>query len=134
MAEPLKIDELSNWVKKKRDKHGWSIETLAREITNKGYPISSNKIWRLEVGKIKKIDYEFLIRLEAVFQEQFTSTEANHSTEKVVSVEAVLQLIDKLQKGETLPPEKRQPELLLIYEKLQPTFEKLRKLKSLLFE
>ncbi len=128
----LDLNKLSNWVKKKRNQNGLSIEALAREITNTGYPISNNKIWRLETGKIKKLDYELLIRLEAVFQQQFNSSKKDSDAGQMLSVNEVLHLINRLKNNEILHPKYLKPELLLIYDKLKPVYTKLQRLKDVL--
>ncbi len=108
----IDLKKFASWVHDTRNKQGLSLEILARCISDAGYPISQNKLYRLEQhlkedGKrpLKTIDYELKIRLESVLGESFEQGES----EEAILLTDVLTLIHELEKevetrGEGLKP------------------------------
>ncbi len=97
----IDLKKFARWVHDKRNEQGLSLEILARCISDAGYPISQNKLYRLEQhlkedGKrpLKTIDYELKIRLESVLGEGF---EQNESEETILLTD-ILALIKDLEK------------------------------------
>lgn len=104
--------EFAEWVHRNRTRLGLSLENLAREIYNSGYPISQNKLYRLEqnlkpTGQQKRplpeIDRELRIRLEQVFGEPFPIQDEQRDLEKeLVPAASVVELVRQVkQQGES---------------------------------
>lgn len=88
---PYEFDE---WIKRHREAKGWALEVLARQLDKLGYPVSPNKLWRIENAAkygLHKIDLEFKLWLEALFEERYES-----QYHDVVSIDEVLALIGGL--------------------------------------
>lgn len=71
-AQQGSLDQVAEWVATQRDEAGLSLQELAFRLREFGFPVSPNKLWRLEHGssRIKKLDGELLMWLERVFQKQ----------------------------------------------------------------
>jgi hypothetical protein len=103
-TEPNRIINLrkfAQWVHDRRSERGLSLEVLARYISQAGYPISQNKLYRIEQNlkeegeqkrPLQTIDYELLIRLEDVLDDRFISDEEAR-IEEMVSVRDVVELL-----------------------------------------
>ncbi|MGH1351540.1 MAG: hypothetical protein ACRBBN_12165 [Methyloligellaceae bacterium] len=97
----IDLKKFAGWVHDKRTEQGLSLEVLARCISDAGYPISQNKLYRLEQhlkedGKrpLKTIDYELKIRLESVLGESFEAGE----DDQTILLTDILALIKDLEK------------------------------------
>jgi transcriptional regulator with XRE-family HTH domain len=66
------LDQVAKWVAEQREKAAISLQELAFQLREFGYPVSPNKLWRLEQGssRIQKLDGELLMWLERVFGRQ----------------------------------------------------------------
>lgn len=128
----IDLRKFAQWVQDCRIERGWSLEVLARHISQAGYPISQNKLYRIEqnlkeggLGKrpLQTIDYELLIRLEDVLNHKFLSDEGN-DTDEMVSTKEVVELINNFvakDQGKLSPPSKN--ELRKIYDVLKVAFD-----------
>ena len=70
----IDIVKFGEWQKSNRDRLGWSLEVLGRKLDRAGYPVSNNKLWRIEntdKRPLKKLDNSLKLALEEVFGEQF---------------------------------------------------------------
>lgn len=103
--------EFAEWVQRNRMRLGLSLENLAREIHQAGYPISQNKLYRLEQNlkpadqqkrPLGDIDREFRLRLEQVFGEPFLISGDELDLEKeLVPAASVVELVRQVkQQGE----------------------------------
>jgi len=93
MPRPLKeisLDQLSQNLRRAREKKGWTLEQLSHELWNHGYPTSQNKLWRLENKPPKRVDTELLLWLEKVLEVEVIDGEEK----KQVLMEDVIQLLD----------------------------------------
>ncbi len=74
-SQLVDIDELAGWVASQRAAKGWSLEDVAYKLRDTGYPVSVNKIWRLEQGssRVKRLDLELVMWLEQLFGSRFLS-------------------------------------------------------------
>jgi hypothetical protein len=133
-SEPDRIIDLerfARWVQECRNRKGWSLEILARYLSEAGYPISQNKLYRIEQhlkekGRqkrpLKTIDYELKIRLETVFGERFiTGIPAPEDVEQV-SVDSVLQIIENLKEQGARCAAPDHPSLKKIYDAIRSAF------------
>jgi transcriptional regulator with XRE-family HTH domain len=105
----LDIEAFATWVKRCREELGWSMETVARELTTSGYPTSHNKLWRLEnyrKSRLKKIDLELKLRLENLFGQTFSHFEPDSvRAGNLVRLDEVLAVIDIVKElGRSAPP------------------------------
>ena len=93
MSRPLReisAEQLSRALREARERKGWTLEQLARELWVRGFPTSQNKLWRLENKPPNRIDTELLLWLEKVLEvELFGGDE-----QKQVLIEDVLSLVD----------------------------------------
>lgn len=134
--EPERIIDLkrfAKWVYDHRIERGWSLEVLARHISQTGYPISQNKLYRIEqnlkeVGFQKRplqtIDYELMIRFEDLFNDRFLSTEEANVDERVPTKD-VLELIKNVADRnitESGPPDNKH--LRKIYDALREALDR----------
>ncbi len=90
------LKDFSKWVEQKRKEKQWSLENLARELEKQGYPISKNKLWRIEhisESNLKKIDLELKVRLEGIFEGNFSQHTTNQTKEELAL--SIIDLIDK---------------------------------------
>lgn len=109
-AEPDRIINLrkfAQWVRDRRIERRLSLEVLARYVSQAGYPISQNKLYRIEQNlkdegeqkrPLQTIDYELLIRLEDVLDDRFMSDD-DQRPEDTVSTSDVVDLIENLTSG-----------------------------------
>ena len=65
----MRTDAFSVWLKQQRLDHGLTLERLAQEISDRGYAVSVNKLWRVEKGQFKRLDYALRVNLETFFGE-----------------------------------------------------------------
>ena len=118
----------------RRTKNGWSLEILARHISQAGYPISQNKPrYRIEQHlkqeglqkrPLQTIDYELKIRLEDVLGESIYTRRREMNIDRmdrmVSTKEVVEKLINKMAKADFYivnpPPD---PALRKIFEAVQ---------------
>ena len=121
MARPLQeisLSHLSKSIREAREKKGWTLERLSRELWMLGYPTSQNKLWRLEQKPPKRIDTELLLWLEKVLDVELLESE----DQKQVLIEDVAALIDQFLKGtepgESAPDRPENRALWEIHEKL----------------
>jgi hypothetical protein len=105
----INLRKFARWLKDRRDKNGWSLEVLARYVSQAGYPISQNKLYRIEQHlkpeghqkrPLQTIDYELKIRLEDVLGDRFIPEEGDY-VDGMVSEKEVVELIENLTKDET---------------------------------
>ena len=71
MSRPLQeisAEQLSRTLREARERKGWTLEQLARELWVRGFPTSQNKLWRLENKPPNRIDTELLLWLEKVLE------------------------------------------------------------------
>ena len=61
-------EDFSVWLKQQRLDHGLTLERLAQEISDRGYAVSVNKLWRGEKGQFKGLDYALRVNLETFFE------------------------------------------------------------------
>ena len=109
--------EFSSWLKDQRERHGMTLQELAREIGKRGYPLSVNKLWRLENNAFKKFNYELEIRLKAFFEEDFAQGTRQRSGEFVL-VDDVVELIGHIANQGKSADVPHDPLLRRVYNKL----------------
>jgi hypothetical protein len=113
----IDLKEFAAWVQEGRKKRGWSLEILARYISDAGYPISQNKLYRIEQHlkdehdqkrPLKTIDYELKMRLETVLGERFVPKGFEPADrDDLVSAAGVIEMIRDIKANKTAsqPPD-----------------------------
>jgi transcriptional regulator with XRE-family HTH domain len=121
----INLKKFAQWMQDRRIKNGWSLEVLARHISQAGYPISQNKLYRIEQNlkeeghqkrPLQTIDYELKIRLEDVLGDRFLTEEGEY--DDLVSAKEVVELINDLAKVGTNINPPSNPALREIFEAL----------------
>jgi len=100
MSRPLQEisnEQLSRALSEARERKGWTLEQLARELWVRGFPTSQNKLWRLENKPPGRIDTELILWLEKVLEVELLGG----SDKRQVLIEDVLALLEAF---ETQPP------------------------------
>lgn len=103
MSRPLQEisnEELSRTLSEARERKGWTLEQLARELWVRGFPTSQNKLWRLENKPPSRIDTELILWLEKVLEVQIL----DGSDKQQVLIEDVLALLDSFSANPAPPP------------------------------
>lgn len=103
MSRPLQeisLEQLSRTLREARERKGWPLEQLARELWARGFPTSQNKLWRLENKPPRRIDTELLLWLEKVLNVELLSA----GDQKQVLIEDVIALLDSFSAA-AQPPE-----------------------------
>ena len=59
-------EQLSRTLREARERKGWTLEQLARELWARRFNVSQNKLWRLENKPPRRVDTELLLWLEKV--------------------------------------------------------------------
>lgn len=116
-------EDFSSWMKIQREYNRLTLDDLTQEVRSRGYPISINKLWRLENGKLKKVDYELRIRLEEILDEKTQQGREKKRNETFLFHDDVMELIDRIVKGEELSGLLQNPYLRDIYQKLIKHFD-----------
>ena len=102
MSRPLpeiSREHLSRKLYEARERKGWTLEQLSRELWLRGFRASQNKLWRLENKPPHRVDTELLLWLEKLLQvELFKDNGQTH-----VLIEDVIALLDAFHAG-TVPP------------------------------
>ena len=111
-------EEFSSWMKIQREYYCLTLDDLTQEVRKRGYPVSINKLWRLENGKLRKVDYELRIRLEAFFDEKIQQGREKQRNEAFLLYDDVMELIDRIAKEGELSDLLQNPYLRDIYQKL----------------
>lgn len=119
----LDIEAFAVWVKRCREERGWSMETVARELTISGYPTSHNKLWRLEnyhKSRLKKLDLELKLRLEHLFGQTFSDGEPERAKAvgALVPLDEVLAIIDAVRERGSSAPLPEDAALRRVYQRL----------------
>ena len=93
MSRPLQeisAEQLRLTLREARERKGWTLEQLARELWVRGFPTSQNKLWRLENKPPNRIDTELLLWLEKVLEVELFAGDG----QKQVLIEDVIALMD----------------------------------------
>ena len=104
MSRPLQeisLEQLSRSLSEARERKGWTLEQLARELWLRGFPTSQNKLWRLENKPPARIDTELLLWLEKVLEVELIGA----GDQKQVLIEDVIALLDSFSTAAASPPE-----------------------------
>jgi transcriptional regulator with XRE-family HTH domain len=136
----LDIKLFAEWVRDLRTKQNLSLEALAREITHSGYPISQNKLFRLEQNlkepeeqkrPLTNIDYELKLRLESVFGRAFPADKSEIDVYKELMPAA--DVFEMLQDIECNGPNSVAPEhplLQLLHERMVKVLSRSKELEE----
>ena len=81
---------MSRSLREARERKGWTIEQLARELWLRGYATSQNKLWRLESKPPNRVDTELLLWLEKVLEVELLGG----NNQMQVLIEDVISLVD----------------------------------------
>lgn len=103
MSHPLPAvsrEHLSNTLRDARERKGWTLEQLSRELWLRGCSASQNKLWRLENKPPGRVDTELLLWLEKVLQVELFATDGQTH----VLIEDIVALLDTFHTG-AVPPE-----------------------------
>jgi transcriptional regulator with XRE-family HTH domain len=122
MSRPLKEvspDELSRTLRGARERKGWTLEQLARELWLRGFPTSQNKLWRMENKPPSRIDTELLLWLEKVLDVELLGGGDNSQ----VLIEDVIGLIDAFH-APSPPPAPETSGLRSIHERLEQLLQR----------
>ena len=106
MSRPLQeisAEQLSRTLRQARERKGWTLEQLARELWVRGFPTSQNKLWRLENKPPNRIDTELLLWLEKVLEVELLDGD----DQKQVFIEDVIALMDAFAAAAPVQPESR---------------------------
>ncbi len=104
MSRPLQeisTEQLSRTLREARERKGWPLEQLARELWSRGFPTSQNKLWRLENKPPNRIDTELLLWLEKVLEVELLGA----GDQKQVLIEDVIALLDSFSAAAAPQPE-----------------------------
>jgi transcriptional regulator with XRE-family HTH domain len=100
----INLEELSTRLKTARQRKSWTLERLAYELWNLGFPTAQNKLWRMENNPPRRLDMELLLWLEKVLEVELLPA----AEKKQVLIDDVLDLIDGFiaarHKGNAPPP------------------------------
>lgn len=130
----IDLKDFAQWVQDSRRKKGWSLEILARHISEAGYPISQNKLYRIEQHlkdepdqkrPLRTIDYELKMRLETVLGERFLAKDTiAPEPGDLVSAERVIEIVHNLKTrgSASVPPDG--PVYRKIFEAIKEAFVK----------
>jgi transcriptional regulator with XRE-family HTH domain len=105
MSRPLpeiSREHLSRTLREARERKGWTLEQLSRELWLRGCSASQNKLWRLENRPPGRVDTDILLWLEKVLQVELFETDGQTH----VLIEDIIALLDTFHVG-TVP---REPE------------------------
>lgn len=91
--------QLSQSLREARERKGWTLEQLARELWVRGSHVSQNKLWRLENKPPRRVDTELLLWLEKVLNVELLD---GHDQAQVL-IEDVIAMMDSFVAG-TEPP------------------------------
>ena len=116
-------EEFVSWMKMQRGYYNLTLDDLTQEVRRRGYSVSINKLWRLENGKLRKIDYELRIRLEAIFDEKTQQGREKQRNEAFLLYDDVMELIDRIAKEGELSDLLQNPYLRNVYQKLMNYFD-----------
>lgn len=122
MSRPLQEisnEKLSQTLSEARERKGWTLEQLARELWMRGFPTSQNKLWRLENKPPSRIDTELILWLEKVLEVQIL----DGSDKQQVLIEDVLALIHSFASSNA-PPVPATEGLRRIHERLDELLRK----------
>lgn len=111
--QEVSLDELSRTLRNGRERKGWTLEQLARELWLLGFPTSQNKLWRLENKPPGRIDTELLLWLEKVLEVELL----NGDDKRQVLIDDVIGLIEAFD-GPMPPPAPGSRGLRLIHDRL----------------
>ena len=92
-------DDFSVWLKQQRLNRGLTLERLAQEISDRGYAVSVNKLWRVEKGQFKRLDYALRVNLETFFgkgQSSIQPVEAEPRIERDVRFAQIDERLDRM--------------------------------------
>lgn len=92
-------DELSRSLREARERKGWTLDQLARELWVRGFHTSQNKLWRLENKPPKRVDTELLLWLEKLLE----VTLFDGDGQKQVFIEDVIAILDSFRETGTAP-------------------------------
>ena len=92
-------EQLSRTLREARERKGWTLEQLARELWTRGFPVSQNNLWRLENKPPRRVDTELLLWLEKVLNVELL--DGRDQTQ--VLIEDVIAIMDSFMAG-TVPP------------------------------
>jgi len=122
MSRPtISREHLSNTLRAARERKGWTLEQVSRELWLRGCSASQNKLWRLENSPPVRVDTELLLWLEKVLQvELFLSDGQVH-----VLIEDIIALLDLFHAGD-VPPEPENDGLRRIHRCVHSLVEKCR--------
>lgn len=117
MSRPLQEishEQLSRALSDARERKGWTLEQLARELWVRGFPTSQNKLWRLENKPPGRIDTELLLWLEKLLEVELLGG----TDKKQVLIEDVLALLDTFDNNTATPPAPQYDGLRRIHERV----------------
>jgi transcriptional regulator with XRE-family HTH domain len=114
-------EHLSRTLREARERKGWTLEQLCRELWLRGCTVSQNKLWRLENRPPVRVDTELLLWLEKVLQVTLFETDGQAH----VLVEDIIALLDTFHEG-NVPPEPENDGLRRIHRCVLQLVEKCR--------
>ncbi len=117
--QEIHLDQLSRTLRDARERKGWTLEQLARELWLQGFPTSQNKLWRLENKPPGRIDTELLLWLEKVLEVQLLDSD----DQRQVLIDDVISLIETFD-GPQPPPLPASRGLRVIHERLSVLFRR----------
>ena len=118
-------EEFPSSMKIKREYYGLTLDDLTQEVRRRGYPVSINKLWRLENGKLRKIDYELRIRLEAIFDDKMKLNGRQIEQDFFLDPDDVIELLDRIDKGREFSDLLQNSYLRDIYHKIRDIYPQL---------
>ncbi len=122
MSRPLQEishKQLSRALSDARERKGWTLEQLARELWMRGFPTSQNKLWRLENKPPGRIDTELLLWLEKVLEVELL----DGSDKKQVLIDDVLTVLESFE-DQPAPPPPQSNGLRRIHERVNQLLQK----------
>jgi transcriptional regulator with XRE-family HTH domain len=117
--QEIDLAEMSQTLRSARERKGWTLEHLARELWVRGFATSQNKLWRLENNPPSRIDTELLLWLEKILEVDLLSSD----NQRQVLIDDVISLIESFQAPAT-PPAPKSQGLRLIHDRLKQLLQK----------
>ncbi|HWB04106.1 MAG TPA: helix-turn-helix transcriptional regulator [Verrucomicrobiales bacterium] len=117
--QEIDLETLSNSLRTARERKGWTLEHLARELWVRGFATSQNKLWRLENNPPSRIDTELLLWLEKVLEVDLLGGDNQHQ----VLIDDVVSLIESFH-SPAIPPAPKSQGLRRIHDQLKQLLRK----------
>src|SRR5688572_24339135 len=92
-------EQLSRSLREARERKGWTLDQLARELWARGFHTSQNKLWRLENKPPKRVDTELLLWLEKLLEVALFDGDG----QKQVFIEDVIAIMDSFRETGAAP-------------------------------